>query len=209
MAEVSAALGHRVVMFMRLYDRLRDEPYPKDTVIEWSMSVGRDGAKTDINTDPTEWKSYLVLFRQLISPRDSLYLAPLRRDLGPCIKHHELRRRLACARRAWLDAHKPSFPAVLTLGEYGYPKKMNRLYLYGGLFHSDPKMSEVWARLDPGTQKTIEWAFRNYEGKVRQVVVNLRSIVNESGEKGVLDVPGLTHRAGRIDAGPDDSPVRA
>ena len=117
-------LGHRIILLLRLYDRLKAEPYGKDTQVKLSVSFGGpDGGKTEVNTDPTEWKSYLVLFRQLVSPNDSVYLGDLVRDLGSCIKDRELRLRLACARRAWVNAHHPSLPAVLTLGEYGLPEE--------------------------------------------------------------------------------------
>lgn len=80
----------------------------------------------------------------------------------------------------------PSPLAPLSMGEFASGRETARLYLYGGVFHSDLRLSEIWDRIGPDQQRFVEYQFRQFEGRVRNVVIELKKVIDEAREAGVL-----------------------
>jgi hypothetical protein len=72
------------------------------------------------------------------------------------------------------------------LGEFASGRATARLYLYGGVFHSDVRLSAIWDAIGPDQQRFVEYQFRQYEGRVRDVVIEVKKIIDEAHEAGVL-----------------------
>jgi hypothetical protein len=82
-------------------------------------------------------------------------------------------------------------------GERGSGRGTARLYLNGYVFHSDPDLSDQWDALGEDQQRFFEHAFRQYEGKVRLVFIELKRVIDAAGVGGKLsdepldlDTPG-------------------
>lgn len=177
----------RVHLFLRLYDELKKEPYAKGREISISFTFGGPGEGIQTNTQRQEFRSYLVLFRQLISPDDNCYIETMLRILPRHVYDAALRERLGDAMDAWKAANGiPSALAPLSLGEFASGRDTARLYLNGGVFHSDLRLSEVWDAIGPDQQRFVEYQFRQYEGKVRNVFIELKKILDEARDAGVL-----------------------
>jgi hypothetical protein len=185
--QVGTTIQQRVHLFLRLYAELKKEPYSQGGEISISFKFGGPSEGIETNTQRQEFRSYLVLFRQLISESDNCYLETILRVLPRHVDDASLRDRLGVAMDWWKSANGiPSPLAVLSLGEFAAGKETARLYLYGGVFHSDLRLSEVWDAIGEDQQRFIEYQFRQYEGKVRNVVIELKKVIDEASEAGVL-----------------------
>jgi hypothetical protein len=181
-------IQRRVHLFERLYADLKaNEPYAQGGEISIKFTVGRDRNRIETNTDRQKLRSYLTGFRQLISPDDAVYLPTILRLLPRHVADTGLRARLSAALDRWKAAQAVWSPlAPLTLGPYASGKETARLYLYGHVFHSDPELSDVWDAIDEDQQQVFEWAFRQYEGKVRNVFIELKLVIVAAREGGHL-----------------------
>lgn len=202
-------IQQRIHLFRRLYEELKKEPYAKGGEISISFTLGGRGDAITTNTQRQEFRSYLVLFRQLISPDDNVYLEAILRVLPRHIDDAALRERLGKAMDAWKFANGiPSPLAVLSMGDFASGRETARLYLYGGVFHSDVGLSQVWDAIGPDQQRFVEYQFRQYEGRVRNVIIELKKVLDEARDAGALRDNPLAlvgHRSGsttRVDAKP-------
>lgn len=99
----------------------------------------------------------------------------------------ELRDRLGRAHVAWKAAQGlPSPIAVLSLGPYASGRDTARLYMNGGVFHSDPELSDVWDSIGADKQRFVEHMFRLYQGKVRLVFIELKQVIEAARGGGYL-----------------------
>lgn len=185
----------RVHLFRRLYEELKKEPYAKGGPISITFRMGAD-SEVDVietNTQRQEFRSYVVLFRQLISPDDNCYLETILRILPRHVDDVALRERLGQAMAAWKAANGIQSPlAVLSLGEFASGRDTARLYLNGGVFHSDLRLSQIWDAIGPDKQRFIEYEFRQYEGRVRNVFIELKKVLDEARDAKVLRDEPLT-----------------
>lgn len=199
--QVQTTIQQKVHLFLRLYAELKKEPYSQGGEISISFKFGGPGEGIETNTQRQEFRSYLVLFRQLISENDNCYLETILRVLPRHVDDATLRDRLGVAMDDWKAANGiPSPLAVLSLGEFAAGKETARLYLYGGVFHSDLRLSDVWDAIGEDQQRFIEYQFRQFEGKVRNVVIELKKVIDEAREAGVrrdepLDLVAATPRS--------------
>jgi hypothetical protein len=103
------------------------------------------------------------------------------------IDDEALRARLGIAMDQWKVANGITSPlAPMVLGEFAAGRDMARLYLNGGVFHSDLRLSAIWDRIGPDQQQFVEYQFRQYEGRVRLVVIELKRILDAAAEAGAL-----------------------
>ena len=181
------AIQRRVHLFERLYaDMKANEPYSKGGDISITFS-DVDGGRIETNVNRQELRSFLLCFRQLVSDGDPVYLPRILRLLPRHIDDTGLRERLGRALDAWKAAQGiPSVLAPLTLGPYASGRETARLYLNGGVFHSDPDLSDVWDALGEDQQRFVEHAFRLYEAKVRDVFIELKRVIEAARAAGAL-----------------------
>ncbi len=180
-------LQRRLHLFLRLYGEMKKEPYSQGGEISITFSFGGAADRIETNTPPQEFRSYLVLFRQLISPNDPVYLPTILRSLPRHVRDPDLRIRLGAALGVWKAANGiPSPLAPLILGSFAAGSETARLYLNGGVFHSDPALSDVWDAIGPDQQRFVEHQFRQYEGRIRDVVVELKRVIDEASATGGL-----------------------
>jgi hypothetical protein len=183
-------MAHRVHLFERLYAALKASAYNKRTEIGISFKFGPsdpDKAIEDDLPDHEEFVAFLARFQQLIKPNDEVYLPKLLGDLPRHIDNAELRERLHKTSDAFKAAQGVQSPlAALALGPFAAGEKVAKLYLHGGIFHSDPAMSEWWDRIGPNNQQMIQYEFRQYENRVRLVVIELKKVIDAAREGGHL-----------------------
>jgi hypothetical protein len=180
-------IQQKVHLFLRLYAELKKEPYSQGGEISISFKFGGPGESIVTNTQRQEFRSYLVLFRQLISPDDNVYLESILRLLPRHVDDPDLRGRLGVAMDRWKAANGiPSPLAVLSLGEFAAGRETARLYLYGGVFHSDLRLSGIWDVIGEDQQRFVEYQFRQYEGRVRDVVIEVKKVIDDAREAKVL-----------------------
>lgn len=187
----STPIQRRVYLFERLYAEMKaNEPYARGGELSITFSLGADPFDDKVETnkpDRHQFRSYLVAFRQFISPGDAVFLGALLGDLTPHVHDTGLRKRLRRATGAWNTVQEAaSIPGQLTLGQFAPGRKLARLYLYGGIFHSDPTLVAIWDSLAPNDREFEEWAFRQYDGEVREVIVELKRVVEEARAGGYL-----------------------
>ena len=199
-SEVSATVGavarrskkaeipirQRVHLFERLYaDMKANEPYAKGGEMSITFTLGGERARIETNVNRQDLRSYLTGFRQLISDNDPVFLPRILGLLPRHVDDPELRDRLARALDAWKAAQGiPSVLAPFTLGPYASGRETARLYLNGGIFHSDPDLSDVWDALGEDRQRFVEHAFREYEAKVRLVFIELKRVIEAARDAG-------------------------
>jgi hypothetical protein len=120
----------RVHLFLRLYAELKKEPYSQGGEISISFSFGGKDEGIQTNTHRQEFRSYLVLFRQLISPDDNCYLETILRELPRHVDDANLRDRLGASMDRWKAANGITSPlAPLAMGEFAAGRETARLYL--------------------------------------------------------------------------------
>jgi hypothetical protein len=176
-------IQQRVGLFLRLYAELKKEPYSQRT----QMSITFSPAGTQTDTQREEFRSYLWAFRQLISPDDSAYLETILRVLPRHVDDAALRQRLGNAMDAWKAANGiPSPIAPLVMGDFASGHETARLYLYSGVAHSEPQLAAIWDSLRPSDQQFVEYQVRVYESNVRNVVIELKKVIDEANARGVL-----------------------
>jgi hypothetical protein len=180
-------IQQRVHLFRRLYEELKKEPYAKGGEISISFKLGGPGESIETNTQRQEFRSYLVLFRQLISESDNCYVETILRVLPRHVDDAALRARLGVAMDQWKAANGiPSPLAPLSLGDFASGRETARLYLYGGVFHSDLRLSEIWDAIGPDKQRFVEYEFRQYERRVRDVIIELKKVLDEARDADAL-----------------------
>ena len=180
-------IQRRIHLFERLYADLKKEPYAQGGEISISFTLGGQHDRIETNVNRQELRSYLTGFRQLISPDDPVFLPRILRLLPRHVDDAELRERLGRALDDWKAAQ--GFPSVFSepmYGEWGSGRGTARLYLYGHVFHSDPDLSDRWDALGEDRQRFFEHAFRQYEGKVRLVFIELKRVIDAAREGGKL-----------------------
>lgn len=181
------SLRHRVALFLRLYEGMKQTPFGGAQRIVFRVTYGGpdEGAEV-LGVDQQHLEAYLTRFRQLVQPGDHAYLGDLLRLLPGHVADDGLRQRLADARRAWKGAQGvPSPIAALVLGPFAPGSETWRLYLHGlGLFHTDPRLALLWDRLPEHRRQLVKWSFLQYESKVRRVATDLHHIIRETEEGG-------------------------
>ena len=179
-------------MFLRIYEEMKLEPYTVGTQVGVTIGFGGSGGgRVEVNTQRQEWRSYLVLFRQLISNDDAVSLAFLLKQTPRFVRDEKLKARLVAAGVALREAHKvQSIAQRLALGPYADPIRMRKLYLYGsGIFHYDDEQTGRWDALGDHLKQMIEYEIRMYEGRVRDCYVDCRNVLLEARDCGLLAVP--------------------
>jgi hypothetical protein len=180
-------IQQRVHLFLRLYAELKKEPYSQGGEISISFKLGGPNDSIETNTQRQEFRSYVVLFRQLISESDNCYLESILRALPRHVDDAALRDRLGQAMDLWKAANGiPSQLAPFVMGEFASGRETARLYLNGGVFHSDLRLSGIWDAIGEDQQNFVEYQFRQYEGRVRNVVIELKKVIDEARAAGVL-----------------------
>lgn len=159
-------IQHGVHLFERLYARLKAS---KQIAISLKFGASdADKAIEDDLPDHKEFVTYLVRFQQLITPNDE------------CDRLH----RASDAFKAAQGVQSPL--AAVALGPFAAGEALAKLYLHGGIFHSDPAMSEWWDRIGPNNQQTVQYEFRMYESRVRNVVIELKKVIAAARDGGHL-----------------------
>lgn len=180
-------IQRRIHLFERLYADMKKEPYAQGGEISITFSLGGQNDRIETNVNRQELRSYLTCFRQLISDGDPVFLPRILRLLPRHVEDAALRERLGRALDAWDAAQGlPSALAPMTLGPYASGRETARLYLNGGIFHSDPDLSDVWDSLGEDRQRFVEHAFRQFEGKVRDVFIELKRVIEAARDGGHL-----------------------
>jgi hypothetical protein len=184
------SIQHRMHLFERLYAQLKASKYNDRKQIAISFKFGAsdpDKAIEDDLPDHDEFVAYLARFQQLIKPNDECYLPKLLGELPRHIDNQKLRDRLHRASDAFKAAQGVHSPlAAVALGPFAAGEELAKLYLHGGIFHSDPAMSEWWDRIGPNNQQTVQYEFRMYESRVRNVVIELKKIITAARDGGHL-----------------------
>lgn len=189
-------IQRRVHLFLRLYQELKKEPYAQDGEISISFKFGAERDSIETNTQRQEFRSYLVLFRQLISADDPVYLQTILRELPRHVHDPALRGPLGQTMDAWKAANGIDSPlAPLSLGKFASGSEIAKLYLYGGVFHSEPDLSDIWDGIGADQQRFVEYQFRQYERKVRDVVIELKKVIDEAWAAAALREQPLDLRA--------------
>jgi hypothetical protein len=181
-------MHNRVVLFLRLYEQMKANPFGREQKITLRVTFGgpEQGAEV-LGVDKHPFESYLARFRQLIMPGDPVYLGVLLSLLPGHVADDGLRQRLAAARHEWKAAQGVivSKYAPMMLGRSAAGYEVARLYLYGsGLMHSDPELAPIWERLDEMKRQLITWQFHHYEARVRKVANDLHHILREAAKGG-------------------------
>jgi hypothetical protein len=177
----------RVGLFLRLYAELTKEPYAQGVEVSISFTFGGAGDSIETNTQRQEFRSYLVLFRQLISPRDNVYLGTILGELPRHVDDQALRGRLSAATDGWEAANGIVLAfAPIALGPFASGRELARLYLYGGVFHSDLELSQIWDAAGVNQRALLEYRFRQFEGRIRLVYIELKKIIDEAREAGAM-----------------------
>src|ERR1700674_3082308 len=183
-------IQRRVHLFLRLYAALKANPYSQQAELSITFSYGRGAGQTRVETDKPDryvFESFMARLQQLIKDGEPVFLPKILNDLPRRIDNPELRARLAKARQLWTAAEGvPSPIAPLVLGRFASGHNLARLYLHGGVFHSDPDLSDVWDGLTADDQEFVMHAFRSYEGRVRAIIVGLKEVIDEAREGGFL-----------------------
>ena len=183
-------IQRRVHLFLRLYAALKANPYSQRTQLRITFSGGRNPTQDRVETDKPDqyvFESFMARFQQLIKDDDPVFLPSILNELPRHIDSAELRERLFQARRLWKAAEGvPSPIAPLVLGPFASGHKLARLYLHGGIFHSDPELSDTWDALGPNDREFVIYAFMTYEGRVRDIIVELKKVIDEAREGGYL-----------------------
>ncbi len=194
-------MSRRVHLFERLYADLKENPYSQRTELTITFNFAAHPGWNSITTnldDRYVWESYLIRFRQLISADDPVYLEGILRILPRYVDDEGLRRRLGSALDSWKAAQRiPALEAPLSLGTFASGRETARLYLNGGIFHSDPDLSDIWDALTQDQRRFVEHAFRSYEFKVRNVIIELKRVIERARDEALLrDRPLDLGRAG-------------
>ncbi len=176
----------RVHLFETLYEDIKaNEPMAKGVESEqyviklWPLTV----EAPELNRQ--HWRSYLSCFRQFWSPGEPTSVAFLLKHLPRYIDRDDLRARLRTARRAWLVAGRNGWLPEMKLNGVPVTGHMADLYL-NAMFHSDPVKTTVWHALGPEVRRLIEVRFRLFESEARDVYIELRKVIKEASEAGVL-----------------------
>ena len=98
----------------------------------------------------------------------------------------------------------PSPIAPLSLGPYAAGSERARLHINGGVFHSDPDLSDVWDAIGPDKQRFVEHAFRQYESKVRPVVIEVKRVIEAARAGGFLRDDPLDVGSSEADSGDEE-----
>jgi hypothetical protein len=190
-------MAHRVVLFERVYAQLKANPYgqAKDVTITFNVYGDHTEVLTNLENEH-EWESYLTRFRQLTLSDDHVALDHMLRELPRYVDDAGLRQRLGQAHDVWKAAQGvPSQLAPMVLGRFAPAKEMARLYLYGGIIHTDPELSDIWESMTPNEQTFVKHQFRLYESKVRNVIITVHEVIKEALAKGLFTEEPLDLRA--------------
>jgi hypothetical protein len=188
--QLEIPIQRRVHLFLRLYAALKANPYSQQTELSIAFSFGRNPDQHRIETNKPDqyvFESFMARFQQLIKNDDPVFLPKILNALPRHIDNAELRERLRKARQMWTAAEGvPSPIAPLVLGAFASGHNLARLYLHGGVFHSDPELSDIWDGLTANDQEFVMHAFRTYEGRVRDIIVELKKVIDEARGGGYL-----------------------
>lgn len=169
------SIRDRATLFLRLHEALEQEPYAHIASISLTITVGPAGSGASVRTDipvRTEFNSYLIGFRQLVSEGDEAHLGYLVRALPRHIDDAQLRERLDEARAKWKFANRRlSGPdgVVLDGVRVQTRKDLVDLFLYSGRFHSRLELSQAWELLSENNKQLVTYIFRNFIDDVRRV----------------------------------------
>lgn len=207
--QTSLPIRRRIELFERVYADLKANPYGQAADVAITYSVYSDRIEVSINIeDEHAFVSYLTSFRQMISPDDEVCLHHMLRELPRHIDDAGLRLRLREARRAWkaaqgIQAQVEPLAALtdfllaprVVLADFPTARDLAGLYLNGRIFHNNPELSDKWESLPPQYKAFVKHQFRIFDSKVREVIIEVRKVISEAREKGVLTDDPLDLRA--------------
>ena len=131
--------------------------------------------------------AYLARFQQLIKPTTSANYRSSSVNCRATSTNAELRELLHRASDDFKAAQGVQSPlAAVAPGPFAAGSQLAKLYLHGGIFHGDAEMSEWWDRIGPNNRQMIQYEFRMYESRVRNVVVELKKVIEAGREGGRL-----------------------
>lgn len=181
------SIQHRVALFEALYEDIKaNEPHAQASQQTLTINVGPGFEMKAELPNRQEFHSYLTKFRQFISPKESTFVGYLFRNLPRHIDDAELRARLRTARQAWVEAEGAGWLPLRLNGRLVTGRGVARLYLNGHVFHSDPELATAWHSMPTQLQQLVQYRFHMYEGEVRDAFIELRKVIREAREAGVL-----------------------
>lgn len=194
--ELEIPIADRARLFLRLYHDLQETPYSQLTELALTIHV-KTGA-TRITTDiPNrhEFESYLARFRQLILKGEACYLGALLELLPRHIADRDLRARLKAISVMWRAANEaapPSQPTQTGVLQFDTRNDLVELVLYGGLFHSNPRLADVWDAIGDNERNAALHGLRTYESDVRAVAHKVKEVIEIAMARGLLGRPNAT-----------------
>lgn len=166
-----------------------------------TFGVGDTNAPLEVQVPPAvplsaQWpdreqlRSYLIQFRQFLNANDPTHVGALLRQVPRYLDDGVLRDRVQQAHAKWQEAQGPGWPRFELDGQVLTGADVARLYLNGGMFHSDPELTLRWNALSPQYRDLYQYKFMFFVNEVRTAVVALRDVLREARAGGhLLDEP--------------------
>jgi len=142
-------------------------------------------------------RSYLIQFRQFLNENDPTHVGALLRQAPRYLDDAGLRDRVQEAHAMWQEAQGPGWPRFELDGKVLTGADVAKLYLYGGMFHSDPELTARWNALSPEYRDVYQYKFMFFVNEVRAAVVALRDVLRDARAGGHLRGEPLELSIGR------------
>jgi hypothetical protein len=141
--------------------KLRESKLLKETdTIKFTMTFNESGVQTTIKEpEDTNLRAYLTIFRQFILKKEPTNLDRIYELCEAHLKDDRLKRNLKKSQELWHNAFNRATLRMIYKGRVLTPEEVTDLFLYGGMFHSDPEKEQFLKALPPREYNIYRWQF--------------------------------------------------
>jgi hypothetical protein len=140
---------------------LRESELLKETdSIKLTMTFNESGLQSTIKQpEDTNLRAYLTIFRQFILKRELTNMDNIYELCQAHLKDDRLKGNLAKSQELWHNAFNRATSRMVYNGRILSPEEVTDLFLYGGMFHSDPDKERFLKALLPHEYNIFRWQF--------------------------------------------------
>lgn len=157
--------------------------------VQWNNMQGLQFNSSEV--DEEDLRSFLITFRQFISPKEPVFLQHIYNLCQRCLASDELKGYLIKSREAWKKAQRNTGIKLIIKGKEITPEDVTDLWINGYYFHNDSEKMAMLKRLLPHESMLVRNHFLNFLVDATRQILYVSNIITIALKEDLFKIQGV------------------